>query len=258
MGVMEATADDEVGRLRRQVRALEQHVSALEVQLEVGAELDGRRLAGGGGGRTTIVFNMGTDVSVGLVSVVMLVIIVVTVAIEKLVHFKDHHLPEAYLPIINKLEEEFMIMGAVSFLVVIVEVSAGVTHAQLLNIEFAHLLLFFAALNLVVFALKQLSSMGQCQEHWNRVEKCNKTAAHVALVLQQQEPRHVIHGIGRAVYSFFRPYAEFDAKESAEHLIMRKVFCDAFRLRDWDERGTHFDFAHYLRLSLSGGLIADC
>ena len=31
----------------------------------------------------------------------------------------------------------------------------------------------------------------------------------------------------------------------------RKVFCDAFQLRDWDEAGTHFDFSLFLRRSLS-------
>ena len=180
----------------------------------------------------------------------MLLIIIVTVAVEKLVHCA-RHIPETYQPILTKLEEEFMIMGAISFIIVIVEVSAGVTHAQLLNIEFAHLLLFFAAINLVAFALKQLVSMGECQAHWDRLERCDKSKACVALEAQDHEPRHLLHQIERSILGFFRPFKEFDAKESAEHLVMRKIFCDAFQLKSWDERGNQFDFSLYLRRSLS-------
>ena len=245
--------DDEVERLRDRMHQLEAYASVLESELAASAHgyslssSAGRRLAEG---RWTIVFNMGTDVSIILVSIVMLTIIIVTVAIEKLVH-RARHIPLSYRPIVNKLEEEFMILGAVSFLIVIVEVSAGVTHAQLLNIEFAHLLLFFAAINLVGFALKQLVAMAGCQGHWDRLERCDKALMAKALELQDHERRHTIHSFGRAILSFFRPYAEFDAKESAEHLVLRKVFCDAHQLIDWDDRGTQFDFSLYLRRSLS-------
>jgi hypothetical protein len=247
----------ELTRLRERMYQLEVYASALETKLaaaedgskdgHAASSSAGRRLAEG---RWTIVFNMGTDVSIILVSIVMLTIIMVTVAVEKLVH-RARHIPSSYRPIVNKLEEEFMILGAVSFLIVIVEVSAGVTHAQLLNIEFAHLLLFFAAINLVGFALKQLVAMAGCQGHWDRLERCDKALMTKALELQDHERQHTIHRFGRAILSFFRPYAEFDAKESAEHLVLRKVFCDAHQLVDWDDRGTQFDFSLYLRRSLS-------
>ena len=99
--------------------------------------------------------------------------------------------------------------------------------------------------------LKQLTSMGECQAHWDRLERCNRQELVESLVKQDQESRHLLHRMGRSLYSFFRPFKEFDARESAEHIVLRKVFCDAFRLRDWDERGRQFDFSLYLRRSLS-------
>lgn len=213
-------------RLLSRISYLEARTAMLEAQLSAHDQGDSeddiwgrsRRLASAGG-RTTIVFNMGTDVSLTLICTVMLIVIAVTVSTEKIVH-RARRIPDAYLPIVHKLEEEFMVLGAVSFLIVIVEVSANITHDQLLNIEFAHLLLFFAAVALVAFALKQLFSMAKCQAHWDRLERCDKAAVADEVEKQEHEARHLLHQIGRSIVSFFRPFEEFDARENAEHLVM--------------------------------------
>lgn len=139
---------------------LQQRVRELEGLLSTS---HGRSLAGSDKAFRTTVFSLGTDISLFVVPVVMLSCIALTVAVEKLVHLA-HHIPEAYLPLVHKLEEEFMIMGAVSFVLVIIEFSAGISHDLLLNIEFAHLLLFFAAISLVCFALRTLVSTNACQK----------------------------------------------------------------------------------------------
>ena len=120
----------------------------------------------------------------------------VTILIEKLVHY-SHSIPEQYHPIVHKLEEEFMIMGFVSFLLLIVEFSAGISHDMLLNVEFAHLLLFFGAMSLVAFALRTLVAMSVCQQHWDRLERSDKLKAIEAYDAQVKEPQHAAHEIGR-------------------------------------------------------------
>ena len=159
---MEAlSAAAEIERLRLRVLELEAAAG--------GGSVHAARRLGGDAAFSTTVFSMGTEVSVVVVSTVMLAIIVLTVAIERVVHLA-HGMPEAYQPLVVKLEEEFMIMGAVSFLLVIVEISAGISHDMLLNIEFAHLLLFFAAIALVAIALRTLVSVNACQKHCTKIE----------------------------------------------------------------------------------------
>ena len=227
----------EATRLRRRVQELE---AELELATAAAVALPGsrrRQLAvGSDAAFVTTVFSMGTEVSLFVVSTVMLAIIALTVVVEKLVHW-SHQIPEAYTPLVTKLEEEFMIMGFVSFILVVVEVTAGITHDMLLNIEFAHLMLFFAAVSLVVFALRTLTSMGACQQHWDRLERSDRFKAVAAFEAQTHESQHSIHIAQRFVLSIFLPFREFDAKESAEHLIMRKVFCDKFRLHETGDRG---------------------
>ena len=124
---MEAlSAAAEIERLRLRVLELEAAAG--------GGSVHAARRLGGDAAFSTTVFSMGTEVSVVVVSTVMLAIIVLTVAIERVVHLA-HGMPEAYQPLVVKLEEEFMIMGAVSFLLVIVEISAGISHDMLLNMR---------------------------------------------------------------------------------------------------------------------------
>ena len=241
-------ATEELDWLRQRVRELES--AAADAAL---AAPSARRQLGGNSAFSTTVFTMGTEVSLVIMPTVMLIIIVLTVAIEKLVHL-SHHVPEAYHPLVQKLEEEFMIMGAVSFLLVIVEFSAGISHDLLLNIEFAHLLLFFAAISLVSFALRTLVSTNECQKHWDRLERSDRLKAYEAFDTQSKEPQHAAHMFGRFLWSILYPFGEFDAKDSAEHLVMRRVFCEQFDLQGEVEQDGEvrapFDFAYYLRLSL--------
>lgn len=223
----------ELDWLRERVRELEAVVAASTATPDTAAVADAVRrqlLAANEEYYKTTVFNMGTEVSMTVVSTVMLVIIFLTVAIEKVVHL-SHHLPEAYHPVVQKIEEEFMIMGAVSFVLLIVEFTAGIPNALLLNVEFAHLLLFFAAISLVLFALRTLISTNACQKHWDRIERSDRDKAVEAFDCQSKESFHLAHMIERFLWSTLWPFGESDAKDSAEHLIMRRVFCDKFDLR---------------------------
>ena len=65
------------------------------------------------------VFTMGTHVWVFFVCLLLIACVVFTILIEKLLHFL-HHVPESYKPVVHKVQEEFMIMGVISFFVVIV------------------------------------------------------------------------------------------------------------------------------------------
>ena len=48
---------------------------------------------------------------------------------------------------------------------------------------------------------------------------------------QEHEAQHAIHEVLRFLKSIVAPFQEFDARESAEHLVIRKVFVDKFQLK---------------------------
>ena len=91
-----------------------------------------RRLGGGGG---TTLWSMGMNFETNLVCVLFFVCIILALVLEKLHHFAENA-PDAYKPAIHKVASELMIMGVISFAIVLVmSTSEAVSHAQLLNFE---------------------------------------------------------------------------------------------------------------------------
>ena len=116
------------------------------------------------------VFTMGTHVWVFFVCLLLIACVVFTILIEKLLHFL-HHVPESYKPVVHKVQEEFMIMGVISFLVVIVMAISPISHDVFLNFEVAHLLLFFSAVVLAAYGTSNLLALRRCKRQWNELER---------------------------------------------------------------------------------------
>ena len=253
--VHESALQSENEWLRSRIADLEREVAATQLSgLDALWPVPNRRaLAGQGDGihehdaAHATVFTMGTHVWVFFVCGLTLILIVFTVILERLISLL-HDIPDSYQPVVHKVQEEFMLMGAVSFIVVLVEGITPISHDLFLNFEFAHLLLFFAAVLLALFGLNNLLSMRRCKKIWTRLEREKDITGLIArFETQQSSTWYKLTWSARHLFSIWLP----DARNDAEHLVMRHTFFKNYGLRD-TVNGDHeaFDFSMFLRKSL--------
>ena len=224
-------------------------------------EVVGRRLAGGGG---FSIFEMGTHVWVFLVNGMMLAIIILTIILETLMHKMQHSLPESYQPVVHKVQSELMVMGFISFILVLIVANNDLHLDTFLSIEFAHLLLFLSGLWSALYGLITLISMRSIKTGWDRLEQTSATTTLAAL-----------EEAGQSRWSSATSLImSSSARRMAEYHCMREAFFDHYDLKPppkpVDEGknegkpksrrrstitegfgGGAFDFSLYLRKSLN-------
>ena len=134
----------QVGRLQARVEELEAEQLSEHAW---GADFAGtgwrRRLATQGRDMdkqsTATVFALGTHVWIWVACISLLLMIVITVLVERMISILHHKVPKAYQGIVHKVIEEFTIMGFVSFTIVLLEGATPLSHDLFINLEFAHL-----------------------------------------------------------------------------------------------------------------------
>ena len=87
----------------------------------------------------------------------IVILVIVTMALETGLHTLQHKLGAAGSHMIHKVKDELMIMGVFSLAVVLVEETVGsLDHESKLAFEWAHTLLFLSALVLVLMSVALL------------------------------------------------------------------------------------------------------
>jgi len=214
-------------------------------------EVVGRRLAGGGG---FSIFEMGTHIWVFLVNGMMLAIIILTIVLEKLMHSMQHSLPESYQPVVHKVQSELMVMGFISFILVLIVANNDLHLDTFLSIEFAHLLLFLSGLWSALYGLFTLISMRSIKRGWDKLEQ---TSALTIVGALEEDQSHWSSAVSLVKSS--------NARRMAEYHCMREAFFDHYDLKPPPKSGNSrrrstvtegfgagaFDFSLYLRKSLN-------
>lgn len=220
-----------------------------------GALAPGRRLGSQGAdihdhdGAHATVFMMGTHVWLFLTCLMMLLMVALTLLIEKTVELLHSHVPAAYQSIVHKVLEEFTIMGFVSFVIVLVEGITPISHDLFLNFEWAHLLLFFSSLILAAFGLGNLFLMRAAKRHYDRLEQqpLGTTKRDFEAVVSRRSRESAPMRTLRSVCARYGIGGR--EQRAAEHVVMRSTFMEKFALSG--TTADSFDFGLYLRKSLN-------
>jgi len=101
------------------------------------------------------VFGLGSSLNATLTTYCLVGIVIFTIAFESLTHHAEHKLKGTpYMEMLAKVYKEMMIMGFISFGIFMAVQAGGVGHGEtLVSFEFAHIVIFFAALIFVLTAL---------------------------------------------------------------------------------------------------------
>jgi len=101
------------------------------------------------------VFGLGSSLNTTLTTYCLIGIVIFTIAFESFTHHAEHKLKGTpYVEMLAKVYKEMMIMGFISFGIFMAVQAGGVGHGEtLVSFEFAHIVIFFAALIFVLTAL---------------------------------------------------------------------------------------------------------
>ena len=191
------------------------------------------------------VFTMGTHVWLFVVCLMLLLMVVISVLVERGIHMLHENVPKAYQSIVHKVLEEFTIMGVVSFMIVLFEGIWSISHDLFLNFEFAHLLLFFTSIMLAGYGFLNLVLMRKAKKYFDRLEQSD-----AADVLKRFENFLERQGCRTRLHHMMGTYFnDFDTeRKAAEHIVLRGKFFEGHtKLSAHD----NFDFGLYLRKSLN-------
>ena len=148
------------------------------------------------------------------------------------------------------MQEEFLNMGAISFVIVLIQSISPLSLPLFLNFEFAHLLLFFAAITLAAMGLNNLLTLRRCKHMWTALEHGDNGP--IVATYFRRAPR-----CGYRATRWLRHLLSLwhhDPRVTAEHLVLRHAFLERFGLADGMMTARQvdgFDFARYLRKSLT-------
>ena len=141
-------------------------------------------------------------------------------------------------------------MGAISFVIVLIQSISPLSLPLFLNFEFAHLLLFFAAITLAAMGLNNLLTLRRCKHMWTALEHGDNGP--IVATYFRRAPRGSYRATRwlRHLLSLWH----HDPRVTAEHLVLRHAFLERFGLADGMMTARQvdgFDFARYLRKSLT-------
>ena len=125
----------------------------------------------GATGASPNVFGLGTSFSAtGPFTALLLIALIGVSIIFELGLGHMNELPPQYEPIVDKIKDEFLLMGAVSFCITVIQAVAPIGHRELMTFEYAHLLVFFATIALSLKGLANLLGLRACKQLWVNLE----------------------------------------------------------------------------------------
>jgi hypothetical protein len=196
--------------------------------------------AAAGGGACDIdnsIFSTGDQLNEKPTMWSLIALIVFTVFFEVGLHQLEHHVRHQpnYLVILGKIYKELMILGFISFILFVCIQLCVLEHGEnLVAFEYAHIIIFFVALVLVVQAV--------------RFNLYAVKVKHFYTITAKIEEQNLISNFANEKDSRF--FWNSSLRERMEFQIMRKFFLDFYGLP------FHFDFAAYAREALNERMLS--
>ena len=165
-------------------------------------------------------------------------------ALLQYLHHNLKHGPKALM--VEKVKDELMIMGFLSFIItMMLQIDAHLwTHDQFIKFEFAHILLFFVSIVLVVWATKLMSILSKQKRIWENIDSESYLSANAETHRADVNAlkRYEASSIWRLINSFG---ITGKVQQCAAFHTAKMVF---FEMHDLP---MSFDFPKYLRMHLS-------
>ena len=190
----------------------------------------------------------------GLASIMLVLILLFTLVWEDLTDRLEEHVEdnEHYYAMVTKVYRELMILGFISFSVVLSnEFDFWEYHSDLIAFEFAHLLVFGVSLFFVVTTIVASERLEVTNRLYTRIGNLN---ANVLADNLDRELKTMLEGANKAkphshwspLWMSLKPGASI--WEDAEWKVMRLLFLKEFKI------GAEFDYGDYVKRKLSSKL----
>jgi hypothetical protein len=197
------------------------------------------------------VFNLPRNLNVLFLSTFLAGLILVAMMLDHALHLLHEGLSSTKLKMLEKLKDELMILGLISFILTMMEQSGvHLPHDELLIFEFTHILVFVVALMLVLYTAQLMLMESRILRTWHAFDsspalyRCGAAQNAVAQKLNEEESKRGMASMSRSVLG-----VTSKLREGAEFHVARALFLDEHAL------GERFDFTEYLHRVLVANIV---